>query len=357
LSPVAFAQLPGWGEDDAASALQAFQRSCARLDPQATDRPLLPSQPRAGTVAQWRAICAALPAKPDKAAAQSFVERWFTPYRAANNDDGSGLFTGYYEAELKGARERGGRYTTPIHRVPADLVQADLGQFNDEFRGRTIAGRLDGGKLVRYADRAAIDRGALDGKGLELLWVDDPVDAFFLHVQGSGKVVLPDGSVARVGYAGNNGHGFVAIGRMLIDSGKVEREKMSMQAIRDWLRANPAEARALMHKNPRYIFFKEIPGGDGPIGAQGVALSAGRSLAVDRRHIPLGVPIWLDTTMPGATDKKLRRLVVAQDTGAAITGPVRGDFFWGSGEKALAEAGKMRSKGGYFLLLPKAAAD
>ena len=357
LAPVTFAALPGWGEDEIAAALGALARSCVRLDGQPADRVLASDLPRAGTVAHWRAICAALPAKPDRAAAQAFAERWFQPYRAANRDEASGLFTGYYEAELKGARERGGRYTTPLYRAPADLVQADLGQFAEEFKGRAIAGRVEGGKLVRYADRAAIDGGVLDGKGLELLWVDDPVDAFFLHVQGSAKVVLPDGSTARVGYAGHNGHGFVAIGRLLLDGGKIAREKISMQAVRDWLRANPDEARKLMHKNPRYIFFKEIEGGDGPIGAQGVALTAGRSLAVDRRHVPLGVPIWLDTTMPGTGDKKLRRLMVAQDTGNAIVGPVRGDFFWGSGEKALAEAGRMRSKGGYYLLLPKAAAE
>ncbi|MCK6449977.1 MAG: MltA domain-containing protein [Alphaproteobacteria bacterium] len=356
LAPVSFSALPGWGEDDAGAALGAFARSCTRLDGQSPERPLAAEAPSAGTVAQWRALCAAVPAKPDKAAAQAFIERWFQPYRAANNDDPSGLFTGYYEAELKGARGRDGRFTTPLYRVPNDLVLADLGQFAAEFKGRSIAGRVEGGRLVRYADRAAIDGGLLEGKGLELLWVDDPVDAFFLHVQGSGKVLLPDGSATRVGFAGHNGHGFVPIGRMLIDSGKIPREKMSMQAVRDWLRANPDEARALMHKNPRYIFFREVAGGDGPVGAQGVALTPGRSLAVDRRYVPLGVPIWLDTTMPGSTDKKLRRLVVAQDTGGAILGPVRGDFFWGAGEKALEEAGRMRSKGGYYLLLPKAAA-
>ncbi len=357
LAPVDFAALPGWGEDDAGAALDALARSCSRLDGQTPDHPLAADMPRAGTVAQWRALCAAMPSKRDKAVAQAFVERWFQPYRAASNDDPSGLFTGYYEAELKGARARDGRFTTPLYRVPSDLVLADLGQFAAEFKGRSIAGRVEGGRFVRYADRAAIDGGLLDGKGLELLWVDDPVDAFFLHVQGSGKVLLPDGSAARVGFAGHNGHGFVPIGRTLIDAGKIPRDQMSMQAVRDWLRAHPDEARALMHKNPRYIFFKEIAGGDGPLGAQGVALTPGRSLAVDRRYVPLGVPIWLDTTMPGADGRKLRRLMVAQDTGGAILGPVRGDFFWGSGDKALEQAGRMRSRGGYYLLLPKAAAQ
>ena len=317
-----------------------------------------PGEQRFGAAAAWQEACAALPAKADAAQTRAYIERWFRPFRAANNDQPVGLFTGYYEAELKGARQPGGRYSVPLYRTPNDLVQVDLGQFADELKGRTLAGRVEAGRLLRYPDRARIEAGYLKDKGLELLWVDDPVDLFFLQVQGSGRVTLAEGGSMRVGFAGHNGHGFVAIGRLLIDSGKMAREKVSMQAIRDWLRANPAEARALMNQNPRYIFFREIAPteGDGPIGAQGVPLTPGRSLAVDRRFIPMGVPLWLDTTMPGATDRKLRRLMVAQDTGGAIQGPVRGDFFWGTGEPALAEAGKMRSQGSYYLLLPKAVA-
>jgi membrane-bound lytic murein transglycosylase A len=358
LSPVAFTDLPGWGDDDAAQVLPAMRRSCARLQALPADRALHPGEPQFGTAAAWQAPCAALPAKGDAAATRAYFERWFRPFRAAANDTPTGLFTGYYEAELKGARQRGGAYTVPLYRAPGDLVQVDLGQFADEFKGRTIAGRVDGGKLVRYPERAQIESGLLRDKGLELLWVDDPVDLFFLQVQGSGRVTLAEGGTIRVGFAGHNGHGFVAIGKLLLESGKMARDKVSMQAIRDWLRANPTEARALMNQNPRYIFFREIPAaeGDGPIGAQGVPLTPGRSLAVDRRFLPMGVPLWLDTTMPGATDKKLRRLMVAQDTGGAILGPVRGDFFWGTGEPALAEAGKMRSQGSYYLLLPKSAA-
>lgn len=355
LTATAFADLPGWAEDDFAPALLAFQRSCTKLNGQPPDRALVPGDDRFGTNAQWRRICDALPARPDREAARSFVERWFRPFRAANNDNPQGLFTGYYEPELKGSRQPGGRYTVPLYKTPGDLVQIDLGQFVDEMKGRSIAGRVENGRLRPYADRAAIEGGHLKDKGLELLWVDDPVDAFFLQVQGAGKVALADGGAVRVGFAGHNGHGFVAIGKLLVDSGRIGRERVSMQAIRDWLRANPDEAQALMAKNPRFIFFKEVTqeAADGPLGAQGVALTPGRSLAVDRRYVPLGLPVWLDTTMPGTTDKKLRRLMVAQDTGGAITGPVRGDFYWGTGEAALAEAGKMRSTGGYYLLLPK----
>ena len=354
LAPVAYSGLPGWGADDVGQALPALARSCARLDGQKPERPIDPDLKRAGTVAEWRAICAALPAKPDAAAARAFVEKWFAPYRAANNGDATGLFTGYYEPELRGARQAGGKFTVPLYAAPPDLVQIDLGQFAADLKGRTIAGRVENGRLRAYPDRAAIDNGLLGGKGLEILFVDDAVDAFFLHVQGSGRVTLPDGGAVRVGFAGHNGLGFVAIGRLLIDAGKIPRERMSMQAVRDWLRANPAEARELMQRNPRYVFFREIMG-DGPLGADGVALTPGRSLAVDRRFVPLGIPLWLDTATPDG--KPLRRLMLAQDTGGAIQGPVRGDIFFGAGEAALEQAGRMRSPGSYYLLLPRAAAE
>ena len=206
-----------------------------------------------------------------------------------------------------------------------------------------------------YYTRAQIAEGALAERDLELIWSDDPVDVFFLHVQGSGVVELPDGGTQRVGYAANNGHDFTAIGRELIRSGALDGQSMSMQAIRDWLRAHPERADDLMRRNARYIFFREIHG-PGPIGAQGVALTAGRSLAVDPSFLPLGAPLYLSTTYP-ATDEPLNRLMVAQDTGGAIKGPVRGDFFWGSGESALAQAGRMKQEGRYWLLLPKPVAE
>ena len=239
--------------------------------------------------------------------------------------------------------------------VPDDLVTVDLQRFSPDLAGKSVVGRVETGKLVPYHDRAAIDEGVLDGRELELIWLDDPVDAFFLHIQGSGKVLFEDGSVTRVGYAGSNGLKFYAIGRALIDEGKVPRNEASMQSIRDWLRANPAAGREVMQRNGRYIFFREVIG-DGPIGAQGVPLTPGRSMAIDRSLLPLGAPFWLDTTWPG-TDRPLRRLVVAQDVGSAIKGPVRGDLFWGAGEAALEYAGGMKQNGSYYLLLPKAVAE
>jgi membrane-bound lytic murein transglycosylase A len=218
-----------------------------------------------------------------------------------------------------------------------------------------LPGDLGAGGAVG-PDRAAIAGGALDGRGLELLWVDDPVDAFILHIQGSGRVTLPDGAVVRLGYAGNNGHAYVAIGRLMRARGLLPADEINMPAIARWLRANPVAGAALMAENPRYIFFRERVGA-GPIGAQGVALTPGRSLAVDDALIPLGAPLWLDTTGPPPGGGPLRRLVIAQDTGSAIKGAVRGDLFWGAGADAFEAAGRMNQRGRYYILLPQAVAN
>ncbi len=355
LTAVAFETLPGWSEDRVAEALPALQRSCRRLLAQPDARPLGPNG-LAGTIADWRRPCGQLLelAAGDETALRNALEGEFVAFRADNQNGRPGLFTGYYEPELRGALKPADGYRWPLYRLPDDLVTADPSQFEAGVKSMKLVGRVADGKLLPYHARAEIDDGVLAKRGLELVWVDDPVDAFFLHVQGSGRVRLPDGGVLRVGFAGSNGRPFYAIGRALIDEGKIDRSRASMQSIRDWLRANPKDARAVMNRNERYIFFREIDG-EGPVGAQGVALTPGRSLAVDRAFMPLGAPVWLDTTWPG-TDKPLRRLMVAQDTGGAIKGPVRGDFFWGPGEAALEQAGRMKQKGGYYLLLPRAVA-
>lgn len=358
LAPVAFRDLPGWTDDRVAEAVPAFQRSCARLKGQPADKPVGPNGV-GGKVADWTAVCAelaALPAgdgTPDKdARARTFFETWFTPYAAGNNGTRKGLFTGYYEPELKGSRTPDAAFPVPLYRKPADLVMVDLGEFAERWRGERIAGRVVDGRLKPYEDRTAIEAGALRGKGLELLWVDDPIGAFFLQIQGSGRVTLPDGGVARVGYAGQNGHKYVAIGKELIDRGALKREEVSLQTIRAWLLANPDQAAGLMNRNPSYVFFQELKG-EGPNGAQGVALTPGRSLAVDPKFLPYGVPVWLDAEDPLDKAQRLRRLLVAQDTGGAIRGPVRGDVFWGHGPDAEQRAGVMKSAGEYVLLLPK----
>lgn len=327
LSAVSFADLPGWRDDKQADALVALRRSCAALLAQPADRPV-GTGGIAGTAGQWRGACtAALTAKDNDA--RDYFEGQFRPYRVRAADGKDGLFTGYYEPTLRGAKARGGRYTVPIYRRPADLDP----------------------KAGPYLDRAAIDAGALAGKKLELVWVDDAIDAFFLQIQGSGRIELQGGEVMRVGYAGDNGRKYVPIGRILIERGVLKPDEVSLQTIREWMRANPKQAPALMRENPRYIFFRVLET-DGPVGAGGVALSTGRSLAIDPAFIPLGAPIWLDTTWPGPEAKPLRRLVVAQDTGSAIKGAVRGDVFWGPGPEAEWYAGQMRQPGGYFLFLP-----
>ncbi len=350
LTPVVFEDLPGWRDDRHGEVLTALRLSC--------DKPLA-SRGRSPvvTVADWSAPCAAARGvdRGDDAAARVYFETWFQPYRAAAGPAAEGLFTGYFEAELHGARQRGGRYTVPIYRLPDDHVSVDLARFDAKLAGRRIVGRVEAGALLPYHARGRIGDGALSGRGLELLWVDDEIDAFVLHVQGSGRVILPDGAVARVGYAGNNGLAYRSIGRALIKRGALPRGGASWDDIRAWIEANRDAAAALLAVNNRYIFFRELDG-EGPIGAAGVALTARRSLAVDAKFVPYGVPVWLDTVWPNNPDRPLRRLMVAQDTGAAIRGPVRGDFFWGYGPKALAFAGKMKSRGRYFLLLPRAAA-
>ncbi len=354
LTAVSFADLPGWDEDRPDAALAAFRLSCGRWAKQPDDRPVGGQNELAGTVGAWRGVCGEAARAPD---ARRFFETEFAPFAAGNHADREGLFTGYYEPRLRGSRVRDGVYRYPLYRRPADLVSVDLGQFDPELKGRRIGGRVQDGRLVPYADRAAIDRGALNGRGLELLWVDDAVDRFFLEIQGSGQVRLPDGGMVRVGYADQNGRPYRAIGKDLIEIGAVPREQMSMQAIRAWLEANPAEAPAMMARNPSVVFFSELKNlaaADGPLGAQGVPLTPGRSLAVDRKFLPLGAPVWLDTTAPApGGERPLRRLVIAQDTGGAIRGPVRGDLFWGAGPEAERLAGHMKSPGRLYLLLPR----
>jgi membrane-bound lytic murein transglycosylase A len=355
LAAVDFADLPGWESEEPAAALAAFRRSCAALGKLAPTAPLGP-EALAGTAEDWREPCAAAAAaEPGEEAARRFFADAFLPFRLANNDDPVGLFTGYYEAELHGSRIREGRFATPLLKRPRDLVMVELGLFRPAWRGERIAGRVEAGQLKPYDSRAAIEGGSLAGRNLELLWVDDPVDAFFLEIQGSGRILLPDGAVVRVGYDGQNGQPYVPIGRLLAERGALPREAVSMQSIRGWLAAHPEEAPALLRENPSYVFFREVSG-DGPIGAEGVVLTAGRSLAVDRGFLPLGVPLWLDAEDAAAPGGRLRRLVVAQDTGGAIRGPVRGDVFWGYGKDAAERAGMMKDRGSYYMLLPRSLA-
>jgi membrane-bound lytic murein transglycosylase A len=359
LDPVSFKDLAGWRQDSHGAALLAFLRSCRRFARWPETRPLGPGG-IAGRVGDWRPLCAEageVEAR-DHVVARQFFEARFTPLAVRQGEDADGLFTGYYEPLLSGSRRQSERYAVPLHRRPDDLVRADLGRFDAKLKGRRITGRVAKGRLVPYPDRAAIETKGL-GEAAVLLWVDSAVDAFFLHIQGSGRVRLDDGGEARVGYAGQNGRRYYAIGRELIKRGALTRQNVSMQSIRAWLETNPAEGAKVMRLNPSYVFFRELEG-EGPIGALGVALTPGRSIAIDRRRLPLGVPVWLEASAPAADaaapDRPLRRLMVAQDTGGAIRGAVRGDVFWGHGAEAAAVAGRMKHAGRWYLLLPKAVA-
>ena len=351
-TPASFASLPGWRDDSVEAAWPAFLVGC---------RALIASQ---STQSIWQTPCAAARAIDgnSSAAIRSFLENNFSVYKiAASDGNDSGLVTGYYEPLLIGSRTATAQFRTPLYAVPEDLLIVDLGSLYPELKDKRVRGRVDGKRVVPYWARADIERGSAPLDGKAIAFVADPVDAFFLQIQGSGRIKLDDGTVMRVGYADQNGHPFRSIARVLIERGELTPERASKQAIEAWGRAHPNALPALLDENPSYVFFREIapppPGSldatiDGPIGSLGVPLLALRTIAVDPRFIPLGAPIFISTTYPLST-RPLERLVMAQDTGGAIRGPVRADFFWGFGDQAGREAGRMRQQGRLWLIWPK----
>ena len=349
LSPGNWDDLPGWHEDSAAAVIPALVRSCDRLMKLPMDKSV-GNDGLGGVVADWSGACGAVRriGPRDNVAARAFFQQWFAPFLATDNGKAEGLFTGYYEPELAGSRRAQGQFQVPLLARPKDLVTIDLSKFRPELGKEQLAGRVVSGRMEPYPTRAEIEGGALGDMAQPILWLNDPVDAHILHIQGSGRVRMEDGSVVRVGVAGTNGRPFTGLGKLLAERGKLETGA-SMPAIRTWLRAHPDEARSIMAGNPRYIFYR-LNDGDGPVGTEGIALTAERSLAVDARFVPMGVPLWLDTMSPNG--QPVRRLMMAQDTGAAIKGPVRGDIFWGTGDTAFEMAGRMKAPGRYWLLLP-----
>ena len=304
----------------------------------------------AGTAGDWRQVCSSInDLSGDPVEARTFIEANFDPFAVAKGKSREGLFTGYFEPIVRASEQAGGTYSVPIHGLPSDHVTVRLQDFDPELAGRSLVGRVDGGRLRPYSDRAAITGAAGDEAETVLYWADDALDVFILQVQGSGIVELPDGQRQRIAFAGHNGHDYVSIGRWLIEQG--ELETAPWQDIRAWMTASPQRAEDLLARNHRYIFFRRIDG-DGPQGAAGVRLTPGYSIAVDPKFLPLNVPLWLDTLHPGPGHRRLQRLVLAQDVGNAIRGPVRGDLFWGVGPEALELAGRMKSPGTYYLLLP-----
>lgn len=323
-----FEDLSGWEYDDHSAALEVFKNSCE----------ILASKPRPATSdsdisinsSLWNGLCNDANQVVDSAQAREFFERRFVPYRIANNGKEQGLFTGYYEPVLYGSLHKGGDFKYPLYAAPPELKSQKP-----------------------YYSRAEIERGAIAKRGLEIIWVDDPVMLFFMQIQGSGRVRLPDGRELRIGYADQNGQQYVSLGKIMGDEGYLPKDGINFFTIRQWLYENPTQAISLMQRNPSYVFFKII---DKPIvvGSIGAPLTPKRSIAIDNKYIPYGLPVYMETELPGnygATS--FRRLMVAQDTGGAIRSPVRADIFFGAGAEAEYLAGYMKNQGVYSLLVPK----
>jgi membrane-bound lytic murein transglycosylase A len=357
LEPTRFSALPGWVGDDHVKAFATFRRSCAVL----ARKPDLVNPPRPVFTA-LRPICARaarLPKHLGEAAARKFFEREFRPYIITALDKPDGFLTGYYEPEVEGARTRSDVFATPLYARPRDLI-IETPPGGGPPTNKSGAFREVDGQRLPYFDRAAIEDGALGDRAEVVAWIRDPADAFFAHIQGSVRVRLPDGEVLRLNYDGHNGQPYTPIGRLLIERGLVPREKMSMDAIRGYIAAHPDEGRDLMRQNRSYVFFRiacELTAEDGAVGAQGLPLTAGRSLAVDKAIHVYGTPIFLDADLPTGPDgasQPFERLMIAQDTGSAIIGPARGDIFFGAGREAGTIAGRVQHPGRFVLLLPRA---
>jgi membrane-bound lytic murein transglycosylase A len=336
---VSWAELPGWPEARLAEAWPALMLNCERMP--ARD-------------VRWRSICddARALGEPDETAARAFFESRFVAHKVYNEYGGrEGLVTGYYEPLLHGSLTPSERYRYPVYGRPDDLLIVDLGEIYPELRARRVRGRLEGRRVVPYFSRAEID-GMQPFPAPVIAWIDDPVALFFLHIQGSGRIRLEDGRTLYLGYADQNGHPYVAIGRRLIERGALAPEAVNLDSIRAWLAAYPEEAEGVLNSNPSYVFFEprkeDLPG---PLGSLNVPLIAERAIAVDPAFIPLGAPVWLDTRLP-ESDASYRRLVFAQDTGGAIKGAARADLFFGFGAEAERLAGRMRQPGRLYVLLP-----
>jgi len=336
-----FSKLPGWQDDKKLEALNAFARSCSKVKWKKAAYQY--DLKEAGQIKDWQDICKKLPAEKNRTekAAHNFFEENFTPYNVVQTEPG--LFTGYYEAQINGSYKNEGPYQFPLWNKPKDLMRLKLGDFGEAYKGKKLTGRIKDGVFLPYDARKEIAEGSLWGRAKPIMWIEDPIDGFFMEIQGSGQIKLPNKKTVRLGYADQNGHEYVAIGRVLKARKEIE-SPVTMEKIRNWLDQNPWAEKEILNENPSYVFFTKVK--DGPIGAQNVVLTPMRSLAVDPSDIPYGFPLWLST-------EKHRRLVIAQDTGGAIKGAVRGDLFWGAGEAAEKGAGEMQERGTYYLLLPK----
>jgi len=337
--------LIGWEADNHLEAWPALLNNCL----------VLSTQPN------WAPICAAAQSirddthPPDNRKVRRFFETWFHPHEMIGKDGNpGGLITGYYEPLLYGSKTPSERYRYPLYGPPTTLLTVELGALYPELKGKRIRGRLQGNKVLPFFTRSEIEANRHLLAGEEILWVDDRDDAFFLHIQGSGRVKLPDGQIVGVGYSNQNGHPYVAIGRVLLERNEIAQEDISLFSLRQWLIDHPLQAEMLLNRNPSYVFFtlQDEPQ-NGPLGSLNVPLTAERSIAIDPEFVDLGTPVWLMTNVPGATEKPYHRLVIAQDTGGAIKGALRVDLFWGYGHNAEQSAGIMKERGRFIVLLPK----
>ncbi len=356
---VRFESLAGWAGDDHGAALRTFRRSCEKI---ATRPDSEPMGSAGGMIADWRTVCESALSQSEgisAADARAFFETRFKLLPIEGGEGNVGLFTGYFEPEVAGSLTESIGFSVPLYTRPADLVRLD-----DQVPRHADAtglkfGRVVDGEALPYFSRREIEQGVFKGTVPVLVYLKDKIDAFFVHIQGSSRIRLPDETVMRVAFAGKSGRPYTPIGRILIDRGEIAREEMSMQSIKAWLKANPKSADEIMWHNQSFIFFRQVAMTDpelGPPGAQGVSLTPGRSLAVDRKLHGYGTPFWLDTAAPapsGQGDTPFQRLMIAQDTGSAILGAVRGDVFWGSGPSAGAIAGRMQHRGKLYSLVPR----
>lgn len=340
LRQVEWTQVEGFDKDHLAAAWAGLVQSCGVLKKNEL----------------WQSACEAITnqSNPNSNMIRLLLKEYFLPWQVTNPDGtNTGLITGYYEPMLKGSRSRSERYRYPLYSRPDDMVTVELSSLYPELSARKLRGRIKGNKLIPYYSRGEIDIVSSPIAGKELMWTDDIVDLFFLQIQGSGLIKLDSGEMVQVGYDDQNGQPYQSIGKVLIDRGELTSDKASMQGIKEWGRKNLDKLRDLLNSNPSYVFFRELPKDlTGPPGALGVPLVAERSIAVDPRYIPLGAPVFLSATYPNS-NRPLQRLMMAQDTGGAIKGAVRADFFWGTGNEAGKQAGAMKQQGKLWVLMPK----
>ncbi len=384
LKPAKWEELDGLLEDDLISAWGAWLQSCGTLIKQAAIKPAtvqldfdkknqsrsMPNIKPVNNKPQWQTACAEANnlKNPNNATIITYLTDQFNVYSATNLDGTqTGLITGYYVPKLQGSRKQSSQFPHPLYREPTDLVTVELADVYPDLRFKRVRGKLANNKmgqkeldqktisqkLIPYLTRAEIETNPSPLAGQELVWIDDIIDVFFLQIQGSGLVDLDNGGQLHVGYANQNGHAYNSIGKLLIQRGELNSDQASMQGIKNWARNNLSQLRDLLNANPSYVFFRELPAGlSGPLGALGVPITAERSMAIDPKYIPLGAPLFLSTTQPNSA-KPLKQLMIAQDTGGAIKGGVRADYFWGAGHDAGAKAGAMKQQGKVWVLLPK----